>query len=394
MQQTKKKPSRTLQILGIIAGLAAIAGLAGLLVKGPWWFDGRHLAGLTKDDAPKAVMVTGFRTAVVTFGLAAVAVLGSYLTWKNLQVTREALDQTQARDNQQHSIAQENLAHTRSIDREKQDLAREGQVTERYVKAVGLLAADSHTSQLGGIYALERIMADSPEDALTIIQLLAGSIRESSKAQREENGGSDPSTVREPDRAAFMVIARRNNGIDGTERTRALNFRRANLAGVSLAGIQLSALFGADFTSAKINNADFHGAALMDARFSDANLRYANLAHCDLSRAQLDRDVNLQRANLEDADLSGANLRSAQLQGASLKRAILVDADLHEAKLGVDGESVTIVEAVQLLQAHVTSSTRLPPHLAGAEGMAEHVERCTQEQLQGVKHGEELPPSP
>ncbi|GAA3841028.1 hypothetical protein [Streptomyces chiangmaiensis] len=92
MQQTEKKRSRLLQALATIAALAAVGCLAVMLIQGPWWFDGAHLDRLTKDDAPKAVLVTGFRTAVVSFGLATVAVLGAYLTWKNLQVTRETLD--------------------------------------------------------------------------------------------------------------------------------------------------------------------------------------------------------------------------------------------------------------------------------------------------------------
>ncbi|MFJ5640251.1 pentapeptide repeat-containing protein [Streptomyces sp. NPDC093223] len=390
MHQQQKQPSRREQISWTLVGIAVVAGLALLLAKGPWWLDGRHLAELNKDDAPKAVMVTGFRTAVVTFGLAAVAVLGSYLTWRNLQVTREALRQTRERDDNQHAIAQKSLEHTRMIDREKQDLARAEHVTERFVKAVGLLAAESNTSQLGGIYALERIMTDSPEDALTIVQLLAGSIRESSKRQRSENGGKDPETVREPDRAAFTVIARRNNGISGTERTRALNFRRANLAGISLTGIDVSALFGADFTSAKLNNSQFNGASLMDAVFSKANLRWSNLGHCDLRGAHIDQEADLQHAVLDDADLANASLRSAQVQGASFRRSDLTGADLHEANFGADGDSIAIVESEQLLKAHVTSSTRLPSHLKNAPGMKEHIKRCTLEHVAGVKHGEPL----
>ncbi|GHB21308.1 hypothetical protein GCM10010346_51280 [Streptomyces chryseus] len=41
----------------------------------------------------------------MTFGLATVAVLGAFLTSKNLQVTREALQQTQDRDYRQHALA-------------------------------------------------------------------------------------------------------------------------------------------------------------------------------------------------------------------------------------------------------------------------------------------------
>ncbi|MFB7514048.1 pentapeptide repeat-containing protein [Streptomyces sp. NPDC056144] len=388
MQQSQKKPNWILQTLAIIAALAAVSFLAWMLVKGPWRFDGAHLDRLTKDDAPKAVLVTGFRTAVVSFGLAAVAVLGAYLTWKNLQVTRATLEQTQERDRKQHALSEENLAHTRAMDREKQDLAREGQVTERYVKAVGLLASESNTSQLGGIYALERIMTDSPEDALTIIQLLSGAIRESSKKQREGNNGEDPATVREPDRSAFAVIARRSTDIVGAERARALNLRRANLAGVSLIGNETSDLRGADFTKAKLNNSDFNGAALTAARFSKANLRRADLSNCDLREAHFDQGAILERANLDGANLSGANLRAAQLQGAYLRGTNLSGADLHEANLGGAGESLAVVEATQLLAAHVTSSTILSPHLSNSEGMEDHIKRCTEEYIEGRRHGE------
>ncbi|WP_158721157.1 pentapeptide repeat-containing protein [Streptomyces sp. NRRL S-241] len=322
------------------------------------------------------------------------AVLGAYLTWRNLQVTRAALLQTEDRDRKQHALAAESLEHTRSMDRDRQDLAREGQVTERYVKAVGLLASESNTSQLGGIYALERILVDSPDDALTIIQLLAGSIRESSKAQREQNGGQNPSSVREPDRAAFAVIARRSGGITGAERARALNLRRANLAGVSLIGNELSSLFGADFTKAKMNNADLAGTELMDARFSQADLKSAVLTGCNLSRAQLDQGTNLRRANLEHTNLSNANLRSAQLQGAFFEGADLSGADLHEADLGDGSTTPAIIQVAQLLRCHITSSTVLPYHFTNAPGMAEHIERCTQEHIAGIAHGEELPSAP
>ncbi|MFH8731601.1 pentapeptide repeat-containing protein [Streptomyces sp. NPDC017964] len=385
MQQTETKSSRLLKCLATMAALAVVGCLAAMLVKGPWWFDGAHLDQLTKDDAPKAVLVTGFRTAVVSFGLAAVAVLGAYLTWKNLQVTRATLDQTRERDDRQHALSEKNLEHTRAIDRERQDLAREGQVTERYVKAVGLLASASNTSQLGGMYALERIMTDSPDDALTIIQLLSGSIRESSKAQRDRNNGENPRSVREPDRSAFAIIARRSNGIVGAaERARALNLRRANLAGVSLIGNETSDLCGADFTKAKLNNSDFNGAALTGGRFSKADLRRANLSTCDLAQAHFDQGVILHHANLDHANLSGANLQGAQLQGATFRGADLSGADLHEANLGGQGEPLAIVDAAQLFAARVTSSTILPPHLANAEGMADHIDSCTQGHIHGT----------
>jgi hypothetical protein len=64
-------------------------------------------------------------------------------------------------------------------------LNREGQVTDRYTKAVGQLGADSSPVRVGGVYALERIGNDSDKDRTTIIYVLGAFIRERSKVRRE-----------------------------------------------------------------------------------------------------------------------------------------------------------------------------------------------------------------
>jgi hypothetical protein len=49
-------------------------------------------------------------------------------------------------------------------------LARQGQVTDRYIKAIEQLGSDKWLDvQIGGIYALERIARDSPRDHPTIM---------------------------------------------------------------------------------------------------------------------------------------------------------------------------------------------------------------------------------
>src|SRR5450759_880395 len=48
-------------------------------------------------------------------------------------------------------------------------LSREGHLTDRYTKAVEQLGSDKIEVRLGGIYALERLMHDSPADRPTII---------------------------------------------------------------------------------------------------------------------------------------------------------------------------------------------------------------------------------
>jgi hypothetical protein len=52
-------------------------------------------------------------------------------------------------------------------------LSREGHLTDRYTKAVEQLGSDKIEVQLGGIYALERLMRDSSTDQPTIVEVLA-----------------------------------------------------------------------------------------------------------------------------------------------------------------------------------------------------------------------------
>ena len=75
-------------------------------------------------------------------GLAGLAVLaGAVFTWQQLQVSRQ------------------------------------GQVTDRYTRAIEQLGKDSPVLRVGAIYALERIARDSATDRLTISEVLTTFIR-------------------------------------------------------------------------------------------------------------------------------------------------------------------------------------------------------------------------
>ena len=88
------------------------------------------------------------------------AVLLSLLfTWENLQVTQDNLRITQE-------------AATRS-----QDLTRQGQITERFTRAIDQLGSDKDEVRLGGIYALGRIARDSPPDHWPIMEILTAYVR-------------------------------------------------------------------------------------------------------------------------------------------------------------------------------------------------------------------------
>lgn len=56
-------------------------------------------------------------------------------------------------------------------------LTREGQVTDRFLRAVDQLGSDKVEVRFGGIYALERIARDSPSDRSAITEVLSAYVR-------------------------------------------------------------------------------------------------------------------------------------------------------------------------------------------------------------------------
>ena len=75
-------------------------------------------------------------------------------------------------------------------------LSRESHVTDRYTKAIEQLGSEGLDVRLGAIYALERIMFDSPRDHPTIVEVLAAFVREHSRPKlchhaRNPQAGTD-----------------------------------------------------------------------------------------------------------------------------------------------------------------------------------------------------------
>lgn len=174
-------------------------------------------------------------------------------------------------------------------------LTREGQVTDRYTRAVEQLGHEtSEVARIGGLYALERIADDSERDRETVLAVITAFIREHAtppSAPPRDMGKVQP----RPDVAAAVEIIRRwrwpNDGF---------NLEGAFLAGARLSGARLS------------NNSVLSRGSLAGARLWRADLSSAFLHNTDLSRARL------HEANLKGARLHGANLKGAQLEGADL----------------------------------------------------------------------------
>ena len=60
--------------------------------------------------------------------------------------------------------------HTVQLTRRTFELTEQGQVTDRYTKAIEQLGSDKLDVRIGGIYALERVAGDSPRDHPTVIE--------------------------------------------------------------------------------------------------------------------------------------------------------------------------------------------------------------------------------
>ena len=114
-------------------------------------------------------------------------------------------------------------------------LSREGQVTDRYTKAIEQLGSDKLDVRIGGIYALERVARDSARDHPTVMEVLTAFIREHSHEQwppsdHPASRGQERST--RPDvQAALTVVGRRDP---------ARNIRWIDLSGADLTGADLN----------------------------------------------------------------------------------------------------------------------------------------------------------
>jgi Pentapeptide repeats (8 copies) len=272
--------------------LIAVAVLSMVLLL-PRYLLSWDLAGGAVRPGDRAPAVNAIRSTLMQ-GLAGVAVLvGAFFTWRQLQV------------------------------------ARQGQVTDRYTRAIEQLGQDSPELRVGAIYALERIAGDSAMDRLTIADVLATFIRVRSPltpgtderqrpldlsaklAAARSIGPAAPLRDRAPQIQAAITVLGRMPGADKRS--------RGWLARVDLAGSDLG--YG-DLAGADLHYSDLSGSFLLGV-----DLRRADLTGVWFVRAMLDR------ARLHQADLRSAVLWQARLAGADLRATDLTTADLTGAHL-------------------------------------------------------------
>ena len=266
------------------------------------------------------------------------------------------------------------------------EVAQEGQITERFTKAIDQLGNDKLAIRLGGIYALERIARDSRKDHWTIMEVLIAFVRERVPLEAERKQAEEVSSQKKPEasllptdiQAALTVIGRRKveheevgMGVIDLSNTDlgAANLRGANLRGARLwrANLWRANLYEADLRKAMLEEAnlmgaDLLGADLLGAFLIRANLGGANLGGANLMGAEL-MGADLGAAYLWRANLGGANLWRANLGGAYLWEVNLEEANLEEANLR---ETKGLTQE-QMESAKTNEDTILPDYLAKSE---------------------------
>jgi hypothetical protein len=144
-------------------------------------------------------------------------------------------------------------------------LTQQGQITDRYTRAIEQLGSDKPEVRLGGIYALKRIAKDSVPDGATIAEVLTAFIR--GRAPWPPSRPDQPSEDTPIKEIPFL----RYRAPDVQAALTALGRQPSMTASHPLN------LSDTDLRRADLSDADLQGARLLGARLQGANVRAAQL---------------------------------------------------------------------------------------------------------------------
>ena len=250
-------------------GFAAVALIALVIL---WKVPQRQVRDVEGLEAKERFdRVNEARKTLATILGGAAFLVGGFFTWQNIKVAQDAASTSQ-----------------RAL-----EVSREGQITDRFSKAIEQLGSEKLQIRLGGIYALEGIANESAELHWPIVEVLCTYVRVNApvKPQKSPQKNQAATTRARLDadihpaadiQAILTVLGRRDqrNEKEGQD-------------------IDLS---NTDIRGADLRGANFSRAFLWDANFSRATLYQANLSGADLTEA------DLEGADLSFTDLSGADL--------------------------------------------------------------------------------------
>ncbi len=251
---------------------------------------------------------------------------------------------------------------------EQVDTAQRTLANDQYQRGSEMLSNEMLAVRLAGIYALELLAKQQPEDYhLQIMRLLCSFAKQPPKdllldTPHVFDGEELPPSIRPDVQAAVSAIGRRDRRHLDLEREDGfqVDLNRAHLR----RGDFRQCLFDeANLTWSDLTEANLEGASLVGADLEYADLSLANMskANCRESICSLTRmsgvkaySTDFTRANLEgiianDAIFENASLVLATLKGADLRQASLAGADISGTNFGRGGQRVEDYDQGQLL---------------------------------------------
>jgi hypothetical protein len=302
----------------------AVGTFFGLLTLwlGPKW-QVAHLRSLAPADLFEQENEARKTLAQIIGGVLVLA--GLYYTNENIEIARNAADQT-------HKAATESS-----------ELMRQGQLTDRFSKAVEQLGKEDSAgknsylpTRLGGIYALERIAKESKEDHWPIVELLIQYLYAHDSIQQNRVAHDARKEIQDlsPEGQAILTALGRRK-VEYETSGQKLFLMSLNLEGAQLTG--------------NFSNAAFDGSNLQSARLFDVNLQGSSFTMTDLTVTRF-----------KNADLKRAVFNSVKFVGTpSIHRSTLTFTDFIDA----DMTDVVGLTCKDVESAHVSNKTILPSSL-------------------------------
>lgn len=235
---------------------------------------------------------------------------------------------------------------------------QQGLLNERYQKGAEMLGSGILSVRMGGIYALQSLAEERPNEYyIQIMGLFCAFVRHPTKddfmdtlLDGEISENIPAKSVREDVQAIMEFIRRRKKSNIDLEQRRdfRIDLKEARLTGVRLWNAKLceTDLEGVNLHGAILTNADLSGAELRDADLSEVEAIEANFSRAILDGSDLRNsklfdsdfsDAQMSEVNLSESELMDANLSSAGLAGSDLSQSLLMGVDMSNARIhGVD----------------------------------------------------------
>jgi uncharacterized protein YjbI with pentapeptide repeats len=263
-----------------------------------------------------AADVASRTNVMVAIGVAAIGAVATFIVgFMNFRTQRRSFQLQKDQQDWQKDWQRDQQDWQKDQQGRQLQLMLSTQITDRFTDAINQLGSKNTAVRIGGIFALEQIARDSPQDpniaytlATNIAYTLATFVRESQPASAvDKQPNIQMLKIRAPDVQAAMTVLCRSPLCDNR-----VNADTADLRKLYRTDLRLD-LSWTDLRRASLSGARLDGVNLWGSRLEGSNLRRANLRAAGLSDANLGKfdpkDSNFKYG----ADLSGADLTDAYL---------------------------------------------------------------------------------